>query len=85
MKFLLTVYICSVASGDCFTNNTYPKVLDSHYDCIRQGLSDSYEVLYAEGNFTEKEINKLQICIPSSIVSPKKIKERLQPRIVLNF
>ena len=76
MKFLLTVYICSVASGDCFTNNTYPKVLDSHYDCIRQGLSDSYEVLYAEGNFTEKEINKLQL-YPKFHCEPKKDQEKI--------
>ena len=61
MKFILTVFICSVASGDCYTNPQYPKVLDNHYDCIRQGLSDSYEILYAENNFTEDQINKLQL------------------------
>ena len=52
MKFLLTVYICSAIGGDCYTNKDYPKLFDDHHDCIRAGLSDSYEIIYAEGNFT---------------------------------
>ena len=61
MKFLLTVFICSVAGGDCYTNKDYPKVFNNHHDCIRGGLSESYEVLFAEGNFTEEQINKMQL------------------------
>ena len=61
MKFLLTVFICSVSSGDCYTNQQYPKVFNNHHDCIRAGLSESYEVLFAEGNFTKEQINKLQL------------------------
>ncbi len=69
IKFLLTVYICSAISGDCYTNPDYPKVYDDHHDCIRAGLSDSYEIIYAEGNFTKDEININQLypkftCIP---------------------
>jgi len=69
IKFLLTVYICSVVSGECYTNKDYPKVFDDHHDCIRAGLSDSYEIIYAEGNFTKDEINTNQLypkftCIP---------------------
>ena len=71
MKFLLTVFICSVASGDCYTNNNYPKTFDNHHDCIRAGLSESYEVLFAEGNFTEENINNLQL-YPKFICSPVK-------------
>ena len=71
MKFLLTVFICSVASGDCFTNKDYPKVFNNHHDCIRAGLSDSYEILFAEGNFTEEDINKLQL-YPKFHCNPKK-------------
>ena len=67
MKFLLTVFICSVASGDCYTNNDYPKVFNNHHDCIRAGLSDSYEVLFAEGNFTEENINKLMEFIDETV------------------
>ena len=69
IKFLLTVYICSAIGGDCYTNPEYPKVFDDHHDCIRAGLSDSYEIIYAEGNFTKDEINANQLypkftCIP---------------------
>ena len=71
MKFLLTVFICSVASGDCYTNNNYPKTFNSHHDCIRAGLSESYEVLFAEGNFTEEQINNLQL-YPKFHCDPKK-------------
>jgi len=71
MKFLLTVFICSVASGDCFTTKDYPKVFNDHHDCIRAGLSESYEVLFAEGNFTEEQINNLQL-YPKFHCDPKK-------------
>ena len=54
MKFLLTIFICSGIGGDCYTNPDYPKVFNDHHDCIRAGLSESYEILYAEGNFTKE-------------------------------
>ena len=70
MKFLLTVYICSAITGDCYTNLDYPKIFPDHHDCIRAGLSDSYEIIYAEGNFTKEDINNNQLypkftCIPA--------------------
>ena len=69
MKFLLTVYICSAMSGECYTNPDFPKVFPDHHDCIRAGLTESYEIIYAEGNFTKEQINKLQLyakytCMP---------------------
>ena len=39
-------------SGECYTNKDYPKLFPDHHDCIRAGLSESYEIIYAEGNFT---------------------------------
>ena len=71
MKFILTVFICSVLDGQCFTNKDYPKTFDSHYDCMRAGLSESYEILIADGNFTEEQINKLQL-YPKFICQPVK-------------
>ncbi len=53
------------------TNPNYPKVFNNHHDCIRAGLSESYEVLFAEGNFTEENINKLQL-YPKFICNPVK-------------
>ena len=46
MKFFLIVYICSSISGDCVIPPGYPKEQSGYYDCVRNGLSESYEVLY---------------------------------------
>ena len=56
-------------SGECYTNKNYPKVFPDHHDCIRAGLSESYGIIYAEGNFTKEDINNSQLypkftCIP---------------------
>ena len=57
-------------SGECYTNKDYPKLFPDHHDCIRAGLSESYEIIYAEGNFTKEDINNNQLyhkftCIPA--------------------
>ena len=56
-------------SGECYTNKEYPKIFPDHHDCVRAGLSESYEIIYAEGNFTKEIINNNQLypkftCIP---------------------
>ncbi len=43
--------------------------MNDHHDCIRAGLTESYEIVIADGNFTKEDINKLQIypkftCVP---------------------
>jgi len=76
MKFLLTIYICSAISGDCYTGPQYPKVFDDHHDCVRAGLSESYEIIYAEGNFTKEQINKTQV-YPRFTCLPKKDEGKL--------
>ena len=76
MKFLLTIYICSAMSGECFTNKDYPKVFDDHHDCVRAGLSESYEIIYAEGNFTKKNINDNQL-YPRFLCTPQEDKGKI--------
>ena len=65
MKFLLTVFICSAVGGECVipSDDTfiYPKTFNSHYACVRQGLSDSYEILYASSYFKEDDIEKYRL------------------------
>jgi hypothetical protein len=51
----------------------YPKLFDDHHDCVRAGLSDSYEIIYAESNFTKDQINNSQLypkftCTPEEII-----------------
>ena len=55
MKFLLTIYICSVVAGKCYTHPDYPKEQSDYYDCVRNGLSESYEILY-QGDFSEQDV-----------------------------
>ena len=65
MKFFLTIFICSAISGECIIPNTapyiYPKIFDSHYECVRAGLSESYEILYAEKFFTKESITQYKL------------------------
>ena len=60
MKFFLTIYICSSIAGNCFTHETYPKPQDTYYDCVRNGLSESYEILY-QGDFKQEDVVKLRM------------------------
>ena len=60
MKFFLTIYICSAIANNCFTHDTYPKPVDNYYDCVRQGLSESYDILY-QGDFSEQDVVKFRM------------------------
>jgi|TARA_R100000479_G_scaffold167427_1_gene107836 hypothetical protein len=82
MKFFLTVYICSTLAGNCFTTDTYPKPQDSYYDCVRNGLSESYDILY-QGDFSEQDVVKYKMypkfACEEVIVPPPKPKADEQP------
>ena len=58
MKFFLTLYICSVITDTCVIPSQepyiYPKEFDTHYECVRAGLTEAYEILYAEKFFTKE-------------------------------
>ena len=60
MKSFLTVYICSSIAGNCFTHDTYPKPQDNYYDCVRNGLSESYDILY-QGDFKQEDVVKYRM------------------------
>ena len=60
MKFFLTVYICSTIAGNCFTHDMYPKPQDNYYDCVRNGLTESYDILY-KGDFAEQDVVKYRM------------------------
>ena len=60
MKFFLTVYICSTIAGNCVTNLTYPKPQESYYDCVRNGLSESYDILYQD-KFSEQDVVEFRL------------------------
>ena len=37
-----------------------PKTCDNYYDCVRQGLSESYDILYM-GDFPEQDVVKFRM------------------------
>ena len=65
MKFLLTLYICSVVTGEC----VMPKLeeLDikqfygTHYGCVRAGLGNSFELLFDGKNFSASVIEEMEL------------------------
>jgi len=65
MKYLLTIYICSVITGDCIQPAMESLNLQSfyknHYDCVRSGLGDTFEVLFNGTYFTSDIIEKYQL------------------------
>jgi hypothetical protein len=65
MKFFLTLYICSAITGDCIipAQNlyTYPKEYNTHYECVRAGLTEAYEILYAEKFFTKESFIEYEL------------------------
>ena len=71
MKFLLGLIICSSVYQQCLPPYQWPEKFNSHYDCMRAGLSESYEILIADGNFTEEQINNLKL-YPKFICQPVK-------------
>ena len=81
MKFFLTIYICSMVTNQCAIPPGYPKPQVDYYDCVRNGLSESYEVLY-QGEFDRDSIvvNRLYpkfVCEKVVIPQPKpKVEEQ---------
>ena len=76
MKFFLTVYICSVVSQQCAIPPGYPKEQSDYYNCVRNGLSESYDILY-QGQFSEEVVvnNRLYpkfSCEQVNIIDPSK-------------
>jgi len=82
MKFFLTIYICSSIAGNCFIHESTPRPQDSYYDCVRNGLSESYEILY-HGKISEQDMVKFKMypkfACEEVIVPPPKPKVEEQP------
>ena len=65
MKFLLTIYLCSLVTGECvqpiLEEYNITQYYDSHYECVQKGLGESYELLFADGIFTVEQINEWEL------------------------
>ena len=75
MKFFLTVYICSFVANQCMVAPGYPKPKIDYYHCMKDGLGESYEVLFG-GEFSEDDIVVARLypkwACDKVIVPPKK-------------
>ena len=65
MKFFLTIYICSVVSQQCAEvptdKHAYDKFYNSHYMCVKKGLSESYSILYDGEVFQADQIESFEL------------------------
>jgi hypothetical protein len=65
MKFLLTIYICSLASGECIVPKLeqfeMSQFYGTHYGCVRAGLGNSFEILFDGKTFSANHIEKLEL------------------------
>ena len=64
MKFFLTIYICSVVAQQCGevdqNKHAYTQVHDTHVSCVKDGLGESFEILFNGELFKEDEIDKFR-------------------------
>lgn len=74
MKFTLTLFICSLISEQCYVPTDYPKIKDNYYNCMRDGLGESYEYLFAENNFTQKMITDSKLYVSYTCVATEEKK-----------
>lgn len=83
MKFFLTIYICSMFANTCAIPPGYPKLKSDYYTCIKDGLGESYEVLFDGEMFTSEVIvaNRLYAKYECQqvVVPKKKPTESLKP------
>jgi hypothetical protein len=83
MKFFLTIYICSMLTNQCAIPPGYPKLKPDYYTCIKDGLGESYEILFDGQMFTGESIvaNRLYAKYECQqvVVPKKKPTESLKP------
>ena len=64
MKYLLIIVICSTLDGTCITPMEgpyiYPKMYNTHAQCVKHGLGDSFDILYG-WNIKEDWINEYEL------------------------
>ena len=78
MKWILTLYVCSVLSGECVTPKPeffeYQKQYGTHYGCVRAGLGDSFELMFDGKRLSANVIETYQL-YPKFSCLPEEVKE----------
>ena len=58
MKFILTIYFCSVIAQECKHGITYPTQFDTFKDCLYKGYEQSKVLL---DNYPPEMINEFKV------------------------
>jgi len=65
MKYLLTIAICSLTTGECVAPKLEQFNMDNyygtHYGCVRAGLGNSFEILFDGKTFSANIIEKMEL------------------------
>ena len=65
MKYLLTIYVCSLVSGECILPKLeqfeMKQFYGTHYGCVRAGLGNSFELLFDGKTFSANIIEKMEL------------------------
>jgi|TARA_R100001510_G_scaffold3458_1_gene2751 hypothetical protein len=64
MKFLLTIYICSIVSQQCAevpVEHDYKRFHNTHYSCVQKGLGESYAILFDGEAFEADQVETLEL------------------------
>ena len=65
MEYLLTIYICSLVSGECISPKLeqfeMKQFYGTHYGCVRSGLGNSFEILFDGKTFSANIIEKMEL------------------------
>ena len=81
MKWVLTLYVCSVLSGECVTPKqehfSYKTDYGTHYGCVRAGLGDSFELIFNGETFSADQVETFQLYPKFSCIIEKVEEEKV--------
>jgi hypothetical protein len=79
MKWVLTLYVCSVLSGECVTPKqehfSYKTEYGTHYGCVRAGLGDSFELMFNGESLSANQIETYKLYPKFTCITEKENKE----------
>ena len=85
MKFILTIYVCTIAANQCFSVPseiyTYQKSHDTFDKCIKDGLGDSFEIFFNGDILKIDQINQYRYYprFTCESYSPQSAPEAVEP------
>ena len=65
MKFFLTIWVCSVVTGNCVEvpqeKHAYDRFYKTHYGCVQKGLGESYSILFDGVQFGANVVETMEL------------------------